>query len=50
MKDQSYKSFLVRLWWENEGGEPEGGWQGEVESIQTGQKWQISDLETIFHF
>ena len=47
---EPYKSFLVRLWWEDEGGEQESGWRIEIESIQTGQKWQISDLETIVRF
>ena len=25
-------------------------WRGEVESIQTGQKWQFADLESMFVF
>ena len=50
MKEQEYRSFLVRLWLEDHGGELKTSWHSEIESIQTGQKWQVSDLETVIHF
>jgi hypothetical protein len=45
----SYASFLVRLWRK---GEPKlpgdtGGWQGEVEHIQSGQQWSFDTLEEL---
>lgn len=42
-----YKSFLLRLWQEGEV-EISTTWRGEVESIQTGQKWQFDSLPTMF--
>ena len=45
-----YNSYLVRFWREDGGGEPDGEWRGEVESIQTGQKWQFIKLETMAQF
>lgn len=41
-----YASFLVRLW---RSGEPRpndstGEWQGEVEHIQSGRRWQFASL------
>ncbi len=45
-----YKSFLVRLWWEDEEEEPEGGWRGEVEAIQTGQKREFGNVEEMVRF
>lgn len=41
----SYASYLLRIW--REGDEPEA-WQGEIESIQSGQKWRFVDLESLF--
>ena len=41
-----YHSFLLRLWLEEDAGAPTA-WQGEIESIQTGQKRGFSDLETM---
>jgi hypothetical protein len=44
-----YRSFLLRLW--QEGSEETSiTWYGEIESIQTGQKWQFSDPESMFNF
>jgi hypothetical protein len=48
MKHELYNSYLVRVWREDEGEGAEGGWRGEVESIQTGEKWQFTRLETMF--
>ena len=50
MKHEPYKSYLVRFWWEDKRGESKGGWRGEVESVQTGQKRQFDDLEAMGHF
>jgi hypothetical protein len=50
MKHEPYISFLVRIWWEDTGGEPKEIWHGEVESIQTGQKWQFGELRDMVTF
>lgn len=50
MKQQLYSSYLVRVWREDNGGEPTRGWHCEVESIQTGQRWQFDDLEAMIQF
>ncbi len=44
-----YRSFLLRLWQEGEA-ETSATWHGEVESIQTGRKWQFDSLELIIDF
>ncbi len=52
MPDQPvpYSSYLVRFWWEDKGREPEGAWRGEVESVQTGHKWQFHHLSGMLQF
>lgn len=52
-----YASFLIRLWREATpplSGEGEGGevsdWQGEVEHIQTGERWTFSTLDELLGF
>ena len=50
VKHEPYISYLVRFWWEDTGGEPKEGWRGELESIQTGQKWQFSYLNDMVQF
>ena len=47
-KISQYQSFLLRLWQEQEVGRTT--WHGEIESIQTGQKWSFADLEKLFVF
>lgn len=42
-KVAKYESFLLRLW-QKDGATT---WHGEIESIQTGQKWQFDSLEII---
>lgn len=47
-----YASFLVRLWREED---PErsgrlGDWQGEVEHIQSGQRWAFAGLDELLGF
>ena len=44
-----YQSFLLRLWQVKE---TDGftAWYGEVESIQTGQKWEFAAPEAMFDF
>jgi hypothetical protein len=46
----TYISFLVRLWWEPASEQPEqtAGWQGEVEYIQSGQRWTFDGLDQLF--
>ena len=49
----AYMSFLIRLWQEEkEPGVPESidDWQGEIEHIQTGQRWTFDSLEALLEF
>jgi hypothetical protein len=48
----AYRSFLLRLWLENETANPSSpaGWQAEVESIQSGESWSFSDLSSLLDF
>jgi len=48
----AYRSFLLRLWLENEvaGSSSPAGWQAEVESIQSGESWSFSDLASLLDF
>ena len=45
----TYASFLVRLWRRGEPGPPEasGDWQGEVEHIQSSQRWTFDALDEL---
>jgi hypothetical protein len=45
----NYASFLVRLWRKEEPelAEATGDWQGEVEHIQSGQRWSFDMLEEL---
>jgi hypothetical protein len=45
----TYASFLVRLWRTGEAGPPEasGDWQGEVEHIQSSQRWTFDTLDEL---
>ena len=56
-----YASFLIRVWrdatpphspYPPELGGAEGGtdWQGEVEHIQTGERWSFSTLDELLGF
>ncbi len=42
----TYISFLIRLWREGSPQQPglAGQWQGEIEHIQTGQRWTFTNL------
>jgi hypothetical protein len=44
-----YASFLVRLWRRRELEPPQdaAGWQGEVEHVQSGQRWSFDTLERL---
>ena len=44
-----YASFLVRLWRNGEPGQSEGSgdWQGEVEHIQSSQRWTFDTLDEL---
>ena len=48
----AYRSFLLRLWRENETANPSSpaGWQAEMESIQSGESWSFSDLRSLLDF
>lgn len=45
-----YNSYLVRFWREGDREKPEGEWHGEVESVQTGHKWQFHHLIEMMQF
>ena len=44
-----YHSYLIRLWQDDlvEEEEKKQLWQGEVIHIQSGQSWQVQDLEAL---
>jgi hypothetical protein len=48
----TYLSFLIRLWREPTLELPEAAadWQGEVEHIQSGQRWTFSTLDELLGF
>jgi hypothetical protein len=50
MSHDLYRSYLIRFWRESISHDPEVCWRGEVESVQTGQKWQFSDLRDMLRF
>jgi len=41
-----YQSYLLRLW-QVKAADGTATWQGEIESIQSGQKWQFDSLEVM---
>ena len=48
----AYASFLIRLWRQTgplDLNHP-GGWQSEVEHIQSGQRWKFGTLEDLLGF
>jgi hypothetical protein len=48
----TYLSFLVRMWREEDPKRPQriGHWQGEIEHIQTGQRWTFDSLDALLAF
>ena len=46
-KVTQYRSFLLRLWQENETDLP-AVWRGEIEWIQSGQTWRFDSLPIMF--
>ncbi len=50
MKSDLYQSYLVRFWQKAQGEEPTISWCGEMESIQTGQKWQFSSFTSMMQY
>lgn len=46
MELDSYMSFVVRLWCEP----PENTWRGEVEHIQSGNRWSFASLAHLLDF
>jgi hypothetical protein len=45
-----YSSFLVRLWHEDPSPDQARDWQGEVENIQSGQKWTFAKASELLEF
>lgn len=47
-----YASFLIRLWREESAGLDKRpvDWKGEVEHIQTGERWNFSSLDELVAF
>lgn len=46
---QEYASFLIRMWREGPLAAPgaEALWHGEVEHIQSGQRWRFVEIEAL---
>lgn len=47
-KQQSYHSYLLRLWQEESGGYPQ--WRATLESAQSGEIYRFASLETLLAF
>jgi hypothetical protein len=49
---QGYASFLIRMWREVESAAPDAvvDWHGEIEHIQSGQRWQFTNLSDLIAF
>lgn len=47
-KQQSYHSYLLRLWEEESGGHPQ--WRATLESAQSGEIYRFASLETLLAF
>ena len=48
MPELTYASFMVRLWREPVARPARGtAWQGELESVQTGQTWRFQGVDTL---
>lgn len=49
MNSTRYASFLVRMWCERDqaSAPPTEVWQGEVEHIQTSQRWTFNTLDEL---
>lgn len=45
-----YTSFLIRLWREAGASAPATDWHGEVEHIQTNQRWTFDSLDEVLNF
>ena len=50
MDSEAYISFVVRLWPDPAGDQPRSRWQGEVEHIQSGVRWNFSTLHDLLAF
>ena len=50
MQPEGYMSFLVRLWPEQHGQDGRGGWCGEVEHVQSGNRWYFGSLDEVLAF
>lgn len=48
MSEFRYASFMVRLWREPEAASgTETAWQGELESVQSGQTWRFQGMDSL---
>lgn len=47
-----YRSFLIRVWSEPQVGFPaaQANWQGEVEHIQSGERWTFATMDALLAF
>ncbi len=45
-----YASFLIRLWREGSPSDASQEWRGEVEHIQSGQRWSFNTLDEMLSF
>ena len=50
MQPDGYMSFLVRLWTTQHSPNGEGGWCGEVEHVQSGNRWNFATLDEVLAF
>lgn len=50
MSPDPYRSYLIRSWQESVADDAEARWYGEVESIQTGQRWRFHNPEAMLSF
>jgi hypothetical protein len=45
-----YASYLVRLWRDQDPASRESNWQGEIEHIQSGERWMFESVDELFTF
>jgi hypothetical protein len=50
MSHDPYHSYLIRSWLESSANDSNVHWYGEVESVQTGQKWRFHRLDDLLAF
>jgi len=50
MDPEKYASFVVRIWRDQSSGEQLGHWCGEIEQIQSGERWPFNTLSDLLAF